>query len=1205
MKQLHNSWLVRYGFAVSVTVLALLVCLLFSNSLVESRFVVFCGAVALAGGFGGLGPALLASVLSIAAAAFIFLASSSAGLSELELPQFLIFATVLLGISSLSEVQIRGRRQASNQGELFYTTLSSIGDAVIATNQDGQITFMNTMAEMLTGWRQHEAVDRNIGEVFHIINAETREKVENPIDRVMRENAVIGVANHVLIMSRNGNEVIIDDSGAPIRSADGNVTGAVMVFRDITIRRRAELDRDAFASEITRERQRLKDIVDSIPGVVWESWGRPDLPTERTDFVSDYVEAMLGYSKEEWLNTSNFWLKIVHPDDQKGAADRAVQGYESSERDVNEFRWQTKDDRSIWVQAQSVTIRDVEGKPVGRRGVTMDITERRTSEDRLRASEERLRRVFENMPILMAASDDNGNLVVWNRECERVTGYSAEEMIGNRQMWETVAPDPTYRAQAIAEFQSYPGDHRNFEIEITRKDGTTRVVSWSNFSQSFPVAGWSSWAVGIDVTERKDAETRQEFLAKASIILSSSLDVETTMNQLAELAVPTLGDWCTASMLDEQGWLKPVAIKHIDRAKIAWAWDLNRQRVDIVPDRTQGEYKVINTGKSEFAPVITDEMLAAVIKDPDDLRLIRELGLTSTIIVPLTARGRTMGTFTLVATESRRHFTESDLAFAEDLASRAALAISNAQLYEQIRGQREQLEVTLTSIGDAVISTDAQGRVTFMNPVAEGLTGWQQREAAMHPLDEVFRIVNEENRQIVENPVTKVIREGRIVGLANHTVLIGRNGRETPIDDSGAPIRDEAGSITAAILVFRDITERKLIQDDQVFLIQASATLAESLDHDGTLNNLAHLVVPRFGDNCVIDMLTDDALSLRRVAVASVDPVQEAQLQELRAHFPADPKRVAGHQVLITRKPMLIADHVEDFIENNTHDTEHKKAAKQLAAKSILYVPLVAHERSIGVIILAMVNSGRTYTQSDIALINELAYRAAIAVDNSQLLWQAQQAVGIRDEFLSVAAHELKTPVTSLRGFAQTIIRQLKRDGNLDPAKVGRALEAIDQQSTRLAVLLGQLLDISRIQSGNLALDLETADIVSLVAEVVNRAQINTSLHTLHLDGAKTLLAQIDPIRLEQVITNLIDNAIKYSPEGGPIEIEITRPTRRTASIAVTDRGIGIPEERREHIFDRFYQAHRESNFGGIGLGLYISRQIVEMHQGTLHVEFP
>src|SRR5258707_13772573 len=130
---------------------------------------------------------------------------------------------------------------------------------------------------------------------------------------------------------------------------------------------------------------------------------------------------------------------------------------------------------------------------------------------------------------------------------------------------------------------------------------------------------------------------------------------------------------------------------------------------------------------------------------------------------------------------------------------------------------------------------------------------------------------------------------------------------------------------------------------------------------------------------------------------------------------------------------MLNADQEEDFIENTTDGNEHKKAAKQLAAKSILYLPLVAHERSIGVIILAMVNSGRTYTQSDIALINELAYRAAIAVDNSQLLWQAQQAVGIRDEFPSVAAHELKTPLTNLRGLPATIIRQLKRDWELEP----------------------------------------------------------------------------------------------------------------------------------------------------------------------------
>src|SRR5450432_2313283 len=267
--------------------------------------------------------------------------------------------------------------------------------------------------------------------------------------------------------------------------------------------------------------------------------------------------------------------------------------------------------------------------------------------------------------------------------------------------------------------------------------------------------------------QAKAALSRQEFLAQASKILSSSLDAETTMNQLAELAVPTLGDWCVVNLLDDRDKLKPLAIKHIDPEKIAWAWQLNRDRADIPPDASQGGYRVMSTGKSELVPEITDEMLVAAIKDQDDLRLIRGIGLSSSITVPLIARGRRIGTFALAATESRRHFTPGDLAFVEDIATRAALAISNAQLYEQTRNQREQLQVTLTSIGDAVIATNAQGSITFMNPIAEALTGWSQNEASKQPLAEVFKIVNEETRQSVESPVAKVMSDGQVAGLAN------------------------------------------------------------------------------------------------------------------------------------------------------------------------------------------------------------------------------------------------------------------------------------------------------------------------------------------------------------------------------------------------------------------------------------------------------
>jgi signal transduction histidine kinase len=217
----------------------------------------------------------------------------------------------------------------------------------------------------------------------------------------------------------------------------------------------------------------------------------------------------------------------------------------------------------------------------------------------------------------------------------------------------------------------------------------------------------------------------------------------------------------------------------------------------------------------------------------------------------------------------------------------------------------------------------------------------------------------------------------------------------------------------------------------------------------------------------------------------------------------------------------------------------------------------------------------------------------------------AEQAVRERDEFLSVAAHELKTPVTSLRGFAQTILRQMKRNEPLDPERIRHALETIDQQSTKLSQLVSQLLDISRIEAGQLQLDKQATNITDLVNDIINMLQPNLIKHTIAFSAPDAIWVSVDSLRLEQVITNLIDNAIKYSPDGGPVNVDIWTANENFASIAVTDCGIGIPVEHREHIFDRFYRAHANSHYGGIGLGLYISHQIMQLHSGKLEVEFP
>jgi signal transduction histidine kinase len=194
--------------------------------------------------------------------------------------------------------------------------------------------------------------------------------------------------------------------------------------------------------------------------------------------------------------------------------------------------------------------------------------------------------------------------------------------------------------------------------------------------------------------------------------------------------------------------------------------------------------------------------------------------------------------------------------------------------------------------------------------------------------------------------------------------------------------------------------------------------------------------------------------------------------------------------------------------------------------------------------------------------------------------------------------------MTSLRGFAQVLLGQLDRHETPDPDRLSHALRAIDRQSEKLAVLVSQLLDISRLEAGRLVLDRTPTDVVPIVESVVANARARTCRHRVEVRAPATLSAVVDPLRLEQVLTNLVDNAIKYSPDGGAIHIEAGHSKGRLR-LVVTDRGIGVPPEHRGRIFDRFYQAHPEQRLGGMGLGLYISRQIVDLHGGHMEAEFP
>jgi PAS domain S-box-containing protein len=388
--------------------------------------------------------------------------------------------------------------------------------------------------------------------------------------------------------------------------------------------------------------------------------------------------------------------------------------------------------------------------------------------------------------------------------------------------------------------------------------------------------------------------------------------------------------------------------------------------------------------------------------------------------------------------------------------------------------------------------------------------------------------------------------------------------------------------------------EAEAAQRRLAFLAEASQILAVSLDFESTLQGVADLVVPGLADYCFIDMLDHDG-SIRRVAsavnpaVASGSPAPEPQHLEVTADHPVAVTLRTG-QALLT--PVL---------------PEQLRTTVNTPIGACLIVPLVTRSGTTGALTWLASTARPAYERSELGLAQDLARRCALAIDNARLYREARAAVAIRDEFMSVAAHELKTPMTSLRGYAQLLGREFEMGEATNPARARRAAMTIQVQSDKLARLVAQLLDISRIQSGKLAIERRPADLSSLVRDIVDGARTQLRDHRLIARLPAELTMMVDPLRIEQVVTNLIDNAIKYSADAANIEVALIQRLD-SAQLTVRDYGVGVPSEHRAHIFDRFYQAHAGgplTSMAGMGLGLYISRQIVELHGGTIEAEFP
>jgi PAS domain S-box-containing protein len=396
-----------------------------------------------------------------------------------------------------------------------------------------------------------------------------------------------------------------------------------------------------------------------------------------------------------------------------------------------------------------------------------------------------------------------------------------------------------------------------------------------------------------------------------------------------------------------------------------------------------------------------------------------------------------------------------------------------------------------------------------------------------------------------------------------------------------------------------EAAERRL-----TLLAEASRLLSSSLDYEATLKRLSDLTVPWLADWCSIE-LVDEAGIVERRTISHVDPRRVELAHELFRRHPRKPGSDRGlSHVLRTGVAELWPDVSDELLVSYATHADQLSTWRQLGFGSVIMAPLVAGSRIIGAMTLIGAESGRRFTQADLQLAQEVANRAALAIDNANLYRQAQQAIQRRDEFLSVASHELRTPVTALELLIGTLLRSLDAGAGVpfEPEKLQERLLRARKQTHRLTTLLSQLLDVGRLSESRLTLELESVELMQLVTEVVSRFE-DLSARTgtpIHLTPCQPVVGSWDRSRIDQVIANLVSNALKYGV-GKPVEIRVEQ-VGPVARVIVRDQGIGIAKEDQDRIFERFERA-ASRNFGGIGIGLWITRQILDLHGGRVAVE--
>lgn len=528
----------------------------------------------------------------------------------------------------------------------------------------------------------------------------------------------------------------------------------------------------------------------------------------------------------------------------------------------------------------------------------------------------------------------------------------------------------------------------------------------------------------------------------------------------------------------------------------------------------------------------------------------------------------------------------------------------------------DQFRLLIESVQDyAIFLLDTNGNVRSWNAGAQRIKGYRADEVIGKNLS-VFYPPEEARRGKPQYALRTALEEGR---WEEESWRVRKDGTRFWASVVLTALFDQQRRHVGYAKVTRDLSERRKAEEERARLLeterQARSQAEAALEQLRAVQAVTEAALAYLELDRLLNILLErvgDVLSVDTVAVHLLD--EEEQVLIPRAARGLEEEVAAGDRLPVGRgfAGRIAAERRTIVLDDVEHSDVLNPLLREKRVRSLMGAPLIVQGRVLGVLHVGTLYE-RQFTDSDVQFLQIVADRVALAMDHARLYETAQlareeaeeamRAVRLRDDFLSTAAHELKTPVTSLRGFAELLLRVGERGEVLNPARYQRAILTICRQAQNLSRLVTQLLEMSRLDSGRLDLDRQPENLTELVRRAVEQAQAQTDRHQVTFSAAGEVVAAVDAFRFEQVLTNLLDNAIKYSPAGGRIAVDLEQSGPDRVRLSVSDEGLGIPPDHREQVFERYHQAHAGSHRSGLGLGLYLSREIVERHGGRLWVE--